>query len=137
MKPDLRDMPKPPRVYPRLNRRLRIAMLLALIGGPIMIAASSYEYYQISKLRTDGRTAPGVLVHSHTVGTGKGRTSYQITLDYKPPHNDVMYRKTFFVTEAVYDQARQTGQIPVKYLPSNARVSTTTDGVRRTWSHSP
>ena len=48
------DSSKPPRVYPKLNRRLRIAMWLAFLGGPAMIAMGGYQYFQSSKLETEG-----------------------------------------------------------------------------------
>ena len=31
--PDLANIPKPPKVYPKLKKRLRIAMWLAFVGG--------------------------------------------------------------------------------------------------------
>jgi Protein of unknown function (DUF3592) len=127
---DLPDTPKPPRVYPRLNRRLRIAMWLALIGGPLMIAMGGYEYHRTSKLKTEGATIPGVVVDSNTLDTGKGRTSYRITLDYKPPNDETTYRKEFFVTEVIYDKARQAGHVPVTYLQSDPTVSAAGDDIQ-------
>jgi len=128
-KPDLPDTPKPPKVYPRLNRRLRIAMGLAFVGGPLMIAMGGYEYYRTSKLKTEGAKIPGTLVESNALDTGKDRTSYRITLEYLPPNDDTTYRKEFFVTEAIYNHARQAGQVPVTYLPSDPTVSTAGDDI--------
>ena len=127
--PDLPDTPKPPQVYPRLNRRLRIAMCLALIGGPLIIAMGGLEYHRTSKLKTEGAKIPGVVVDSSTLDTGKGRTSYRIILDYKPPNDETTYRKEFFVTEEIYNQARQAGHVPVTYLRSDPTVSTAGDDI--------
>ena len=129
-KPDLPDTPKPPRFYPRLNRRLRIAMWLALICGPLTIAMGGYEYYRTSKLKTEGAKIPGVVVDSNTFDTGKGRTSYRITLDYKPPNDETTYRKEFFVTAVIYDKAKQAGHVPVTYLKSDPTVSAAGDDIQ-------
>lgn len=122
-KPNLPDTPPPPKVYPRLNRRLRIFMWLALLGGPLAIAMGVYEYDRTSRLKTEGVEVPGTLVDSSTLNTGKGRTSYHVTLDYTPTDGATTYRKEFFVSEALYDTARQAGQLPVTYLPSDPTVS--------------
>lgn len=129
-KPDLPDTPKPPKVYPRLNRRLRIAMCLALIGGPLAIAMGGFDYHRTSKLRTEGTKILGAIVESNTLDTGKGRTSYRITLDYKPSNDETTYRKEFFVTEEIYNQARQAGNFPVTYLRSDPTVSTAGDDIQ-------
>lgn len=128
-KPDLPDTPKPPKVYPRLNRRLRIAMCLALIGGPLAIAMGGYDYHRTSKLKTEGTKISGIVVDSNTLDTGKGRASYRITLDYKPPNDETTYRKEFFVAKEIYNQARQAGTIPVTYLRSDPTVSTAGDDI--------
>ena len=122
-KPELPGTPKPPKVYPGLNRRLRIAMWLAFLGGLVMIAIGGYGSYQSAKLKSQGVQVPGILVDSNTPSTGKGRTSYRITLDYKSVDNEITYRKEFVVSEAVYSQARQAGQVPVIFLPSDPTVS--------------
>jgi hypothetical protein len=70
-----------------------------------------------------------IVVDSNTLDTGKGRTSYRITLDYKPPNDETTYRKEFFVTEEIYNQARQAGTFPVTYLRSDPTVSTAGDDI--------
>lgn len=127
---DLPDTPKPSRVYRGLNRRLRIAMWLALIGGTLMIAMGGYEYDRTSKLKTEGATIPGVVVDGNALDTGKGRTSYRITLDYRPPNDGTTYRKEFFVTEAIYNKARQAGHVPLTCLQSDPTVSTAGDEIQ-------
>lgn len=128
-KPDLPATSKPPRIYPRLNRRLRFAMWLAFLGGPVMIAMGAYEYYRTSKLKTEGAKSPGMVVDSNTLDTGKGRTSFRITVDYKPANDEATYRKEFFVPEAIYNHARQAGQVPVTYLPRDPAVSAVGDDI--------
>ena len=122
-------IPEPPKVFPQLNRRLRIAMWLAFVGGSGMIAMGGYEYYRTSRLKTEGVKISGSLVDSNTLDTGMGRTSYRITLDYKPPDDDTTYRKEFFATEVIYNQARDAGQVPVTYLPSDPTLSTAGDDI--------
>jgi hypothetical protein len=104
-------------------------MWLAFIGGPVMLAIGGYEYVRASKLKTEGAKIPGILVASNTLNTGKGRVSHRITLDYKPAGANATYRKEFVVAEPIYDRARQDGQVPVTYLPSDPRVSTAGDDV--------
>lgn len=122
------DMPEPPRVFV-FGRRLRIAMWLAFIGGPVMIAMGGYESYRTSQLRTRGETIRGTLVTHDTLATGKGRTSYHVTLDYAPPESETTFRKEFFVSKTHYEQAVHDGHIDVTYLPSDPTLSTVGDNL--------
>jgi hypothetical protein len=98
-------------------------MWLALAGGVLMTVMGGYEYYRLSSLKSKGEKIPGRLVDSRTLNTGKGRTSYQVTLDYKPPKSETTYRKDFFVPESVYVQASEVGEADVTYLPDDPTVS--------------
>jgi hypothetical protein len=120
---NLHDQPKPPRVYPRLNSRLRIAMWLMLVGGPMVIGMGLYERYRVSQLKTVGQKVEGKLHDSALLNTGKGRVSYQLVVDYLPPGSDTMYRKTFVVDEATHEQVRQAKVCTVAYLPSDRYVT--------------
>ena len=122
--PDLEGQPPPPRVYPRLIRRLRIVMWLAAVGGLVVLAGGGYEYHRMQRLGREGKQVPGTLVDSSTLNTGKGRTSYHLMLDYQPPNSEITYRKEFFVAQSIYDQALKAGQVPVTYLPSDPTLST-------------
>lgn len=125
--PDLHDVPPPPKVYPRLNGRLRIAMWLAFLGGPCFIANGYYSYTHAAKLRAEGIKTAGTLVDSSREDTGKGRTVFRITLDYAPPPNEMTYRKEFIVPEAIFQQALQAGQYPVTYSPKDPTASMVND----------
>jgi Protein of unknown function (DUF3592) len=127
---DLRDQPKPPKVYPRLNWRLRLAMWLMLIGGPFVICMGLYEQYRVSQLRTVGQKVDGKLFDSNSLNTGNGRTSYHLTVDYRPPASDTMYRKDFTVDETTFQQVKEAGTCMVTYLPSDPTVSGIGDNVK-------
>nr|WP_261361264.1 DUF3592 domain-containing protein [Aeoliella straminimaris] len=99
-------------------------MWLAAVGGLVMLAGGGYEYHRMQRLGREGKQVPGTLVDSSTLNTGKGRTSYHLVLDYKPPDSETTYRKEFFVDQTVYNQAQQAGQVPVTYLPSDPTLST-------------
>ncbi len=63
-----------------------MAMWLAVILGPVIVALGGSEYLQSSKLKSEGLKAPGTVVESSTLATGKGRTSYyRPAFDYQPP----------------------------------------------------
>lgn len=121
--PDLKAVPPPPKIYPRLNARLRLAMWLGFLIGPLTMAYGGYAYLQVAKLRTEGEKTTGILFDSGLTQTGKGRVSYRITLDYTPPHNETTIRKDFVVPEAIYQQARQAGQYPVIYSARDPEFS--------------
>src|SRR3954471_22652259 len=102
--PAAQDVGKPPKVYPLLNSRLRVAMWCALIGGPIVLAMAGFELYRGMQLKSLGKEVVGILRSSEALNTGKGRTSYQIVVDYRPPESDTKYRKQFVVSEDQYGQ---------------------------------
>ena len=66
---------------------------------------------------------PGTVFDHGTLNTGRGRTSYRLTLDYKPPVGETTYHKEFIVSEVIYNQALQARQAPVTYLPSEPERS--------------
>ncbi len=121
--PDLKAVPPPPKIYPRLNARLRIAMWLGFLGGPLAMVYGGYSYLQVAKLRSEGEKATGILFDSGITDTGQGRKSFRITLDYAPPQSETTYRKDFIVPEAIYQQARQAGQHPVIYSARDPEFS--------------
>ena len=102
-------------------------MWLAVVGAPVMFALGGYDYYRASKLKNDGFTVTGTLVDSSMLDTGKGRTGFRITLDYKPPDDASTYRKEFAVSQATFEQARELRELPVRYLPSDPTVSAVGD----------
>jgi hypothetical protein len=126
--PDMTVSEPPPKVYPRLNFRLRIAMWLAFIGGPLVIAMGLYEAYRGWHLKSSGQAVTGVLVSSEALNTGKGRTSYQIVVDYLPPGSKTKYRKRFVVGEEEFQQAKKAGSCTVRYLESDPAFSRVGDG---------
>jgi len=83
--PEQQSGEKPPKVYPQLNAKLRIAMWCALIGGPIALAMASYEFYRGKQLKSVGKEVVGNLFSSETLNTGKGRISYQVVVDICRP----------------------------------------------------
>ena len=121
--PEQQSGEKPPKVYPQLNAKLRIAMWCALIGGPIALAMASYEFYRGKQLKSVGKEVVGNLFSSETLNTGKGRISYQVVVDYLPPGSGTKYRKLFVVSEDEYNQAKSTGECKVVYLPSDPLFS--------------
>ena len=78
------DEPRPPRVYPRLNRRIWLLMWLSLAGGLAALGGGGYEIYRAQQLRSHGQQVEGMLVDSGKLSTGKGRTAYSVTLNYHP-----------------------------------------------------
>lgn len=120
---------KPPSFHPRLYRRMRIFMWLALIGGLFMVVAGGMEYQRMLRLRSDGVRIVGRLFDHSTLATGKGRTSYHLVLDYEPKEDTQIFRKEFFVTKPIYDAALQTKQAGVIYLPSDPTESVAGDSV--------
>jgi len=122
--PEAKDVGKPPKVYPHLSSRIRIAMWCALIGGPIAFAMGGYELYRGIQLKSVGKEIVGAVRSSEALNTGKGRTSYQIVVDYRPPGSDTMYRKQFVVSEEEFQNAKRVGQCKVTYLPSDPTFST-------------
>jgi hypothetical protein len=126
---NLQNQPKPPKVYPRLNTKLWIAMWVMLVGSPVMIGMGLYELYRVSQLKTVGQKVEGKLFNSNALNTGKGRTSYQLTVEYYPPGSDTRYRKEFTVDEATFEQVKQAGTCTVTYLASDPTVSGIGDNV--------
>lgn len=110
-----------------LNWRLRIGMWLGILGGPIAMLVGAFQLNETSKLKTEGVTVAGKLVDSASLYTGKGRTSHQLTLEYTPTNGEQTRVKQFTVPESVFEQAREAGEAPVTYLPSNPGVSTVGD----------
>ena len=108
----------PPRVYPRLNQRLRLAMWLAFIGAPVFLTIAAYQYYDTLKLEKQGVQVVGTVVDSHPWKTVKGQTSYRITVDYLPKDYP-LHRKQFIVPESVSVAATRDSEIPVVYLPTD------------------
>lgn len=113
------ETPRPPRVHPRLNRRLRIFMWLAPLAGLVMLANGGYEYWRTQQFKEVGVQVPGQLFHTDVVATGKGRTSYRVTLDYTPLDQDEVYRQQFTVSKSLYDTALRQEELPVTYLPED------------------
>lgn len=114
--------PPPPRVYPRLNQRLRLAMWLAFIGAPIFIVVAGYQYFDSLKLQRHGVQVVGTLAGSSARSTGRGRVSYRITVDYSPKDNP-LHRKEFVVPESIFVAATRDNEIPVVYLPADPTIS--------------
>lgn len=117
------NAPPPPQFYPALYRKLRILKWLALVGGIVMLGGGTYEYMQAVKLQTSGEQTVGKLFDKTTLATGKGRTSYQVILDYKPPDDATTYRKPFVVSKELFDQIAQQGEATVTYLPDSPETS--------------
>lgn len=115
--------PRPPRVYPRLNRRIRVLMWLSLVGGLAALGGGGYELYRAQQLQTHGQQIEGALVDSNKLSTGQGRTAYSVTLQYHPPNDPTTYQKQFSVTEPQYDEILQTGKAPVTYLAADPTQS--------------
>lgn len=115
--------PPPPRVYPRLNRRLAIAMWLAVAGGLVMLGGGAYEFWRANRLRVHGVRTAGTVQEGTRLATGKGRTACQLLVDYTPEGSPTTYRRQFSVDEAEYDAALATGEVSVVYLPSEPELA--------------
>ncbi|MGD9645727.1 MAG: DUF3592 domain-containing protein [Pirellulales bacterium] len=105
----------PPKVYPRLNRRIGLLMWLSLAGGLAMLGGGAYEIYRAQQLRDQGQTAEGSLVDANKLNTGQGRTAYSVTLNYQPPGDPTTYQKQFSVSEQKYNEILQAGKADVTY----------------------
>ena len=117
------DEPRPPRVYPRLNRRIWLLMWLSLAGGLAALGGGGYENYRAQQLRSHGQQVEGVLVDSGKLSTGKGRTAYSVTLNYLPPNDATTYQKQFSVTEPQFNEILQAGKAQVTYLATDPTQS--------------
>jgi hypothetical protein len=117
------DEPRPPRVYPRLNRRIWLLMWLSLAGGLAAIGGGGYELYRAQQLRSHGQQIEGTLVDSSKLSTGKGRTAFSVTLNYQPPTDATTYQKQFSVTESQFNEIRQNGKAQVTYLAADPTQS--------------
>jgi len=98
-------------------------MWFSLLGGVILLGKGGYDYWLVSQLRSEGISTLGTLFDSRTVDTGRGRTSYRITLDYQPEGSEMALRKEFVVPQPLYHLAQQTQKMPVIYLPSDPTTS--------------
>jgi hypothetical protein len=119
----LAKQPPPPKVYPKLNRKLGYVKWLAMVGGAIVAIGGAYKCYEIYQLKSRGVSIQGTLFNHSTLATGKGRTSYDIIVDYDPKELPQGVRKRFNVLESVYRDAKQNGAVEVTYLPSDPTIS--------------
>ncbi len=110
--------PPPPRVYPRLNQRLRLAMWFAFIGAAVLVAVAAYHYRDTLKLEKQGVQVVGTVVDNSPWRTVKGRTTYRLTVDYLPKDYP-LHRKVFIVPESVFAAATRDSNVRVIYLPSD------------------
>lgn len=98
-------------------------MWLAFLASPVMLGLGGCDAYRVARLKREGVQVVGSLVDSRALDTGQGRTSHQITLEYVPAGGDIGYQKDFVVTNAIYDEAKRTGEFPVTFLPADPTVS--------------
>jgi hypothetical protein len=122
--------PKPPRVYPGLNKKLLWLKWLALVSGVLMTCGGAYEYYRANQLREHGVKTEGTLFDSSVLNTGKGRRSYDVIVDYDAKENKQGYRKRFNVSEGVFNEITRTGKTTVTYLPSDPTQSAVGDVIK-------
>jgi len=111
------------RTRPKLVRKLRLVMFLGLIGGPILLGIGCYQYFEIAKLRQEGKTTEGTVVDSSALATGKDRTSYRLVVDYRPEGFPIHRKEFLGVLPQVYQHATVTRRIPIRYLPTKPAVS--------------
>ncbi|MBX3414894.1 MAG: hypothetical protein KF708_19575 [Pirellulales bacterium] len=115
--------PQPPRVYPRLNRKLFILQWLALLGGLILLGGGAYDFYRSLQLGKVGRQVVGRLHEAKIEYTNRGRPIYKLTFDYTPEGSDTAYRKKFSVSEVQYHELARVGESPITYLPDDPEYS--------------
>ena len=110
------------RYRPRLVRKMRWAMCLGLIGGPIVFGIGLFQYLEAKGLKEKGVTVEAQVQDSSTLNTGKGRRVYKVVADYRPAGRPI-HRKEFVVRQEEYESAKATGKIPVTFLADKPAVS--------------
>jgi hypothetical protein len=118
---------RPPKVYPRLNAKLRIFMWCAILGGPVLLAMGGYEAYRARKLKLTGKQVAGKVVSADVIHGPNAQRTHQLTVDYLPPGSKIKYRKQFAVDEKVYAESKESGDCMVTYLESEPTFSSVGD----------
>ena len=110
------------RVRSGLAKKLRIAMFLGLLGGPIVLAMGIYQFKEMKSLGTKGTRVTADVIECGVLNTGKGRRVYKVVADYKVSEA-LIGRKEFIVQKEEYDAATATKKIDVTFLPNKPEVS--------------
>ncbi len=126
--PDPDGQPTPPRVYPRLMKRLRLGAYLALAGSVVILSGGAYEMLKARALIQNGVKTVGTLFDHDSMNTGKGRTSYNIVVDYDP-QDGPGYRRQFVVSKTQFEKALAVKKLDITYDPSNPENSAIGDKI--------
>jgi hypothetical protein len=117
------------RVRSGLAKKLRIAMCLGLIGGPIVSAMGFYQFKEMKSLAAKGTRVTADVIECSVLNTGKGRRVYKVVADYKVSEA-LIGRKEFIVQQDEYDAATATKKIDITFLPNKPEVSSAGKTIR-------
>ena len=118
------------RTRPKLVRKLKLLMVLCLVGGPVMLGIGGYGWLETNRLRTDGKVTDGKVLSSETLNTGKGRVSHRLVVEYHPEGCPIHEKLFLGVRSDIFDEAVKSGGVVVRYLPRKPIVSALGDDIR-------
>ena len=105
-----------------LTKKLTFLKYIILAVGIVVLILGLIEYKKIASLESEGETIQGKIHSRLMLNTGKGRSSYQLIVDYQPTKITI-YRKEFTVTKDFYNSTKNTDEIEMKYLRDEPTVS--------------
>lgn len=98
-----------------------LILLVALIGGPVMIIAGFGEYKNSKQLQAQGKVITAQVVNAEETVTRKGRHKFWLTIQFKPEQGEAL-TETCQVSSDRFNQAVAAKTIGLIYLPSKPRV---------------
>jgi len=105
-----------------MMRAIKILRYIFLAAGILVMMLGLKDYRNVASLEGEGILIQGKIHSKPVLNTGKGRSSYNLVIDYRPEGNKI-YRKEFTVSKDIFESKNVSDNIEIKYLKDEPTVS--------------